>query len=212
MEKCKSFQQAKDYFVGKKLSGALPLKNVNKRLIDSSDDLILHDLEVNSTLEQAESNKSIKLLKKSTSEETENCLIESKINSLTKVIINVGGDKHEILWKNLDNVTNSRLGKLKKAFKSDPTRALEYCDGYDEKNNEFFFDKNSRCFSSIIEFHRFGKLHFMEDVCIRYFQDDLTYWGINEFNLDECCFHRYNTKKSDVAEEINKNEDQILSK
>jgi hypothetical protein len=185
------------------------LQNIEKYLINSSDDLVLHDLEIISSLKHTDSKENTELLKTSLIEHAENFMIESKMNSLSKVVLNVGGEKHEILWKNLDNIPNSRLGKLKKAFKNDCARALEYCDGYDEKNNEFFFDKSSRSFLTIIEYHRTGKLHFLEHICVRSFQDDLNYWGINEFSLDECCIHRYNGKKQHIIEEMNKN-DEIL--
>ena len=54
-------------------------------------------------------------------------------------------------------------------------------------DNEIFFERNANSFSAILSLYRTGKMHEYEKVCAHAFNDDLTYWGLNEFALDECC-------------------------
>ena len=124
-----------------------------------------------------------------------------------RVILNVGGVKHEILWKTLERLPKSRLGKLR--YAKDPREIFELCDDYDPEENEFFFDRNPRPFSSVLNFYRTGKLHLVEDMCVLSFHDDLCYWGIHEFYLEPCCQHKYHQKKEIVLEEIRKEEESL---
>jgi hypothetical protein len=127
-----------------------------------------------------------------------------------RVLINVGGVRHEILWRTLERLPKSRLGKLRYAKDMDEIYAL--CDDYDQQENEFFFDRNPRSFCSIINFYRSSKLHLIEDMCVLSFYDDLVYWGIPEFYLETCCQHKYYQKKEIVLEEIRKEEDTLKEK
>ncbi len=124
-----------------------------------------------------------------------------------RLILNVGGVKHEIMWKTLERLPRSRLGRLR--FAQSVTEIYELCDDYDLNENEFFFDRNPRSFSSILNFYRTGKLHLVDDMCVLSFHDDLCYWGIHEFYLEPCCQHKYHQKKDLVLEEIRKEEETL---
>ncbi|CAF0755497.1 unnamed protein product [Brachionus calyciflorus] len=124
-----------------------------------------------------------------------------------RVVLNVGGVKHELLWSALERLPKTRLGKLR--FAKNLNEIQELCDDFDPSENEFFFDRSPRSFSSVVNFYRTGKLHLVEDVCVLSFHDDLNYWGIHEFYLEPCCQHKYYQRKELVLEEIRKEEESL---
>lgn len=125
-----------------------------------------------------------------------------KENDMNRAVLNVGGIRHECLWKTLERLPNTRLGKLRAAKTDDDI--LQLCDDYNR--NEYFFDRHPRSFAAILNFYRTGRLHLIEDVCVLSFQDDLKYWGIEEFCLHVCCFNKYQQKKDNLTEEMRQEE------
>ena len=89
--------------------------------------------------------------------------------NLDKVIINVGGQRFTTLKSTLQNVSNTRLSRLS-----------EQDMFFDRTNNEYFFDRNPRCFESILDFYRTGNLHFMHGLCGPSIKQELDFWQINE--------------------------------
>ena len=66
--------------------------------------------------------------------------IISKSRQLNKrVTLNVGGVRHEVLWRMLEQLPDSRLGLLSRARTHQ--QIMKLCSDYSLVDNEFFFDR-----------------------------------------------------------------------
>jgi hypothetical protein len=127
--------------------------------------------------------------------------IIAKSRQLNKrVTLNVGGVRHEVLWRMLDQVPLSRLGRLSRAGTHQQILAL--CSDYSLVDNEFFFDRHPRSFNTILNFYRTGKLHLADEMCVLAFGDDLEYWMIEAFYMEFCCSEKFFMKRDLVQEEM----------
>lgn len=87
------------------------------------------------------------------------------------VILNVGGQKYEVLRKHLVNHPGSRLWKLVHANTNE--EILRVCDRYKPGNDteadfrpaEYYFDHNYKSFAEILDLYRTGHLHLQAGNC-----------------------------------------------
>ena len=142
-----------------------------------------------------------------------------------RVLLNVGGVRHEVLWNTLERLPHTRLGKLGAlmrelmlqlpTLRNDPMSLsghealMTLCDDYDLDGCEFFFDRQPRSFGAVLNFYRTSKLHMVEELCVISFSEDLHYWGVDELYLDGCCQHKYHQRKEHVFEEMRKESESL---
>lgn len=119
-----------------------------------------------------------------------------------KVIINVGGVKHEVMWKMLEKKPLTRLGMLAKAKTHDDI--LNLVDAYSLAHNEIYFDRDPATFNCVLDFYRTERLHVLDEICILDYADDLEFWMIKELNLEICCIDKFNARREHIIAEVEK--------
>lgn len=100
-----------------------------------------------------------------------------------RVIINVGGNRHETYLSTLRVVPDSRLAWIGE----NASKQAEY----DPETNELFFDRHPGVFANVLNYYRTGKLHCPGDVCGPLFEEELAFWGIEELQMEPCCWSNY---------------------
>uniref|UniRef100_A0A9J2P4F7 BTB domain-containing protein n=1 Tax=Ascaris lumbricoides TaxID=6252 RepID=A0A9J2P4F7_ASCLU len=105
---------------------------------------------------------------------------ESWMDSEHRVILNVGGIRHETYTHVLKKIPATRLSRLT------PNLA-----NYDPVLNEYFFDRHPGVFSMILNYYRTGKLHYPTNVCGPLFEDELEFWGLDANQVEPCCWMTY---------------------
>ncbi|KAI1279602.1 Potassium voltage-gated channel protein Shaw [Halotydeus destructor] len=107
-----------------------------------------------------------------------------------KVILNVGGIRHETYKATLKKIPATRLSRL-----------TESLANYDPVQNEYFFDRHPVVFAQILNYYRTGKLHYPTDVCGPLFEEELEFWGLDSNQVEPCCWMTY-TQHRDTQETL----------
>lgn len=100
-----------------------------------------------------------------------------------KILINVGGMRFETYKSTLRNFPDTRLAWITETKSDNPD--------YDPITGEYFFDRHPSMFLMILNYYRTGKLHAPVDVCGPAFEDELAFWGIDEKQIESCCWGPY---------------------
>ncbi|VDO09713.1 unnamed protein product [Rodentolepis nana] len=100
----------------------------------------------------------------------------STSNSSNRVILNVGGVRHETYKSTLKKIPATRLSRLTEALAN-----------YDPLLNEYFFDRHPGVFAQVLNYYRTGKLHYPVDVCGPLFEEELAFWGLDSNQVSMHC-------------------------
>uniref|UniRef100_A0A914C616 BTB domain-containing protein n=1 Tax=Acrobeloides nanus TaxID=290746 RepID=A0A914C616_9BILA len=115
---------------------------------------------------------------------------KSWMDSEHRVILNVGGIRHETYMHVLKKIPATRLSRLT------PNLA-----NYDPILNEYFFDRHPGVFAMILNYYRTGKLHYPTFCCGPLFEEELEYWGLDANQVEPCCWMTY-TQHRDTQETL----------
>ncbi|KAL3105627.1 hypothetical protein niasHT_021730 [Heterodera trifolii] len=107
-----------------------------------------------------------------------------------RVVLNVGGIRHETYQATLKKIPATRLSRLTPAQSN-----------YDSMLNEYFFDRHPTVFEQILNYYRTGKLHYPTSVCGPLFEEELEYWGLDANQVEPCCWMTY-TQHRDTQETL----------
>ena len=94
--------------------------------------------------------------------------------------LNVGGTMFLTRRSTLRNVPNTLLSDLTE-------------DGpfFHPPSGQYLFDRNPDIFQYILDYYRTDQLHFPHNLCGPTIKKELDYWGIEEKNLQTCCWNHY---------------------
>ena len=107
-----------------------------------------------------------------------------------RLVFNIGGTRHETHVGTLKTVQGTRL-----AWIAENNEMLKKSSFYDKVKQEYFFDRHPSCFASVLQYYRTGKLHYPPDVCGPLFNEELLFWGIDETQMEDCCWESYTAHK-----------------
>ncbi|XP_053205511.1 potassium voltage-gated channel protein Shaw-like isoform X2 [Panonychus citri] len=106
------------------------------------------------------------------------------LDAENRVVLNVGGIRHETYKATLKKIPATRLSRLTDALAN-----------YDPVLNEYFFDRHPGVFGQILNYYRTGKLHYPTDVCGPLFEEELEFWGLDSNQVEPCCWMTYTSHR-----------------
>jgi hypothetical protein len=108
-----------------------------------------------------------------------------RLNDNKRVLLNVGGSRHEVLLKTLNKIPNSRLDRLIRSTTKE--ELATFCDDYNLNKLEFYFDRDPTLFNYILKCYRTGKIHIRDNLCPDLLKLEFHYWNIENPKMDICC-------------------------
>ncbi|XP_067855549.1 voltage-gated potassium channel KCNC2-like isoform X2 [Heptranchias perlo] len=107
-----------------------------------------------------------------------------KIDDNERIVLNIGGTRHETYRNTLKTLPGTRLALLAES----DGQSIPDCG---PKVNQYFFDRHPGVFAYVLNYYRTGKLHCPADVCGPLFEEELAFWGIDETDVEPCCWMTY---------------------
>nr|KAG5708101.1 hypothetical protein BaRGS_002837 [Batillaria attramentaria] len=101
------------------------------------------------------------------------------------VIFNVGGQVFETY--------RTTLKRFKSSFFADDDKMRAY---FRPAHGDYFFDRDATAFGAVLNYLRTGELHVPTTMCGPALQTELEFWGIDELDIERCCWTQYNTWKT----------------
>lgn len=140
-------------------------------------------------------------------------------SSPLKIVLNFRGNKFEVLVRHLEHLPSTcRLFRLvesikdfhsKKNAKNTASLAnfMEVCDDWNLVTNEFFFNRDESIVSMMLDYTNSGKFHFHDNsICINKIFDEFEYWGIDEHDIQPCCYLSLYKRKHLIDDLLEKRE------
>ncbi|KAK3789805.1 hypothetical protein RRG08_036098 [Elysia crispata] len=96
------------------------------------------------------------------------------------IIFNVGGTRFETYKSTLRAIPSSPLSKdsfLEKYYRPD--------------HLDYFFYRDPAVYHCVLNFFCTGELHLSSETCGPVVKSELDFWGVNELEIEECCWHKY---------------------
>jgi len=113
-----------------------------------------------------------------------------------KLRINVSGHVFETWRHTLEKYPDTLMGSDEKEY------------FYDERTDEYFFDRDPDLFRNILSYYRTGKLHYPKNECIMSFDDEMAFFGLLPDVIGACCYEEYRDKKRENSERLA--DDQVM--
>lgn len=107
-----------------------------------------------------------------------------------KLIINISGQRFEMIRQALDKFPDTLLGSTNREL------------FYDEENQEYFFDRDPDLFRHILNFYRTGVMHYPRNECLTSYDEELKFFGVLPDFIGACCYEDYRDRKRENAERL----------
>ena len=111
------------------------------------------------------------------------------------ITLNARGREFKIPFKTmLEYPKSTRLGKLSQ-FKTMPTAEItELCDSFNKETNEFYFNRNPRVLSILLDYFLTDELHVDGNLCEVFLLNELKYWEVHFNEVKHCCKNDFERK------------------
>lgn len=114
--------------------------------------------------------------------------------------VNVGGQSYRLDCGQLACYPKTRLGRL--ATSTSRSRQLGLCDDYEERTDEYFFDRDPAVFQLVYNFYASGVLLVLDALCPRGFLEELGYWGVRLKYTPRCCRICFEERRDELGEQL----------
>ncbi|CDQ62934.1 unnamed protein product [Oncorhynchus mykiss] len=124
----------------------------------------------------------------------------SEASEETGIVLNIGGVIQVLCGDVLNRFPETRLAELWNTSKGCLEDLSSLCDDYDSGKGEFYFDRDPDAFKCIIELYYYGEIHIKRGICPICFVQEMEFWKIDLYFLDDCCKGDLQEAEDELAE------------